>query len=90
MRKQEVITELTKEGYKLFLKPFAGSVLEAEAWANTARDKKLVILLYRRDTHEMVDSSNLPDDEQNKTDIEAFVDDFQERIFRPDGGGCII
>ncbi len=45
MRKQEVIKELAKEGYKLFLRPFTGSVLEAEAWANSARDKKLVIIL---------------------------------------------
>jgi hypothetical protein len=83
MRKQEVIKELAKEGYKLFLRPFTGSVLEAEAWANSARDKKLVIILYRRDTDEMIDSRNLPDDEQDRTDIEAFVDDFEDRIFRP-------
>ncbi len=83
MRKQEVITELAKEGYRLFLRPVTGSVLAAEAWANSARDKKLVIILYRRDTGEMIDSGDLPDDEENRPEIEAFVDDFQDRIFKP-------
>jgi hypothetical protein len=83
MRKTEVVTELAKEGYKLFLRPLTGSVLEAEAWANSSRDKKLVIILYRRDTDEMIDSRHLPDDEENKPEIEAFVDDFEDRIFRP-------
>ncbi len=83
MRKQEVITALAKEGYRLFLRPFTGSVLTAEAWANTARDKKLVIILYRRDTGEMIDSGELPEDEENRPEIEALVDDFQDRIFKP-------
>jgi hypothetical protein len=83
MRKHEVVSELAREGYRLFLRPLTGSVLEAEAWASTARDKKLVIILYRRDTDEMIDSRNLPDDEENKPEIEAFVDDFQDRIFKP-------
>jgi hypothetical protein len=83
MRKQEVITELAKEGYRLFLRPFTGTVLAAEAWANNARDKKLVIILYRRDTGEMIDSGDLPEDEENRPEIEAFVDDFQDRIFKP-------
>jgi hypothetical protein len=83
MRKQDVVTALAKEGYRLFLRPLAGSVLEAEAWASASKDKKLVIILYRRDTYEMIDSKHLPDDEENRPEIEAFVDDFQDRIFTP-------
>ncbi len=31
----------------------------------------------------MVDSGDLPEDEENRPEIEAFVDDFQDRIFKP-------
>jgi hypothetical protein len=59
-----------------------GSVITAEAWANKARDKRLVIVLYRKDTDEIVDVHNLPEDEEQRPDIDAFVDDFKENVFQ--------
>ncbi len=83
MTRQEVISDLTQDGYQPFMRPFTGSVIMAEAWASRAKDKRLVIILYRSDTGEMVDLHDLPEDEENRPDVEAFIDDFRENVFRP-------
>jgi hypothetical protein len=85
MTRQEVISELAQDGYQPFMRPFMGSVVTAEAWTSRTKDKRLVIILYRSDTGEMVDVHDLPEDEKNRPDVEAFIDDFRESVFRPDG-----
>jgi hypothetical protein len=84
MTRQEVISELAQDGYQPFMRPLTGSVVTAEAWTSRAKDKRLVIILYRSDTGEMVDLHDLPEDEVNRPDVEAFIDDFRESVFRPD------
>lgn len=73
---------MARDGYQPFMRPFMGSVITAEAWANKARDKRMVIVLYRKDTDEIVDLHNLPEDEENRLDIDAFVDDFRDSVFQ--------
>ena len=82
MTRQQVVADLARDGYQPFMRPFTGSVITAEAWANKARDKRMVIVLYRKDTDEIVDLHNLPDDEENRPDIAAFVDDFRDSVFQ--------
>ncbi len=82
MNRRQVATELMQEGYHPFLRPFSGSVVTAEAWTSNEKHKRLIIILYRNDTEEIVDLLNLPDDEEKKPDIEAFIDDFRESVFR--------
>ncbi len=77
-----MVAELTQNGYQPFLRPFLGSVVTAEAWTSRCRPLPLVIILYRKDTEEVVDLHNIPDDEENRSDIMAFLDDFGERVFR--------
>ncbi len=86
MTRQEVISELAQEGYQPLCGPFMGSVVTAEAWTSRAKDKRLVIILYRSDTGEMVDLHDLPEDEENRPDVEAFIDDFRESVFRAGSG----
>jgi hypothetical protein len=83
MRREHIVTKLAESGYRYFSRPFTGSVLTAEAWASNVKNKKLVIFLYRHDTDELIDLYDLPQEEENKPEIEAFLDDFQERVFRP-------
>lgn len=64
------------------MRPFMGSVITAEAWASKARNKRMVIVLYRKDTEEIVDVHNLPADEEQRPDIDAFLDDFKENVFQ--------
>jgi hypothetical protein len=82
MTRQQVVTELARDGYQPFMRPFMGSVITAEAWANRAKDKRMVIILYRKDTDEIVDLHNLPEDEDKRPDIDAFVDDFKDNVFQ--------
>ncbi|AFM24009.1 hypothetical protein [Desulfomonile tiedjei] len=83
MRREHIVTKLVESGYRFFSRPFTGSVLTAEAWASNLKNKKLVIFLYRHDTDELIDLYDLPQEEENRPEIEAFLDDFQERVFRP-------
>ncbi|HMK36622.1 MAG TPA: hypothetical protein VK463_16230 [Desulfomonilaceae bacterium] len=85
MTRQEVIAELAHNGYQPFMRPITGSVITAEAWTSRARDKRLVILLFRNDTEEMMDLHDIPEDEENRPDVEAFIEDFRENVFRPAG-----
>jgi hypothetical protein len=82
MNRQEVISELARQGYQLFMRPITGSVVTAEAWTSRMKNKRLVIILFRTDTGEMVDALNLPDDEERRQDVEAFVDDFRESVLQ--------
>ncbi len=82
MTKTEITAELTKNGYRPFMETAVGSVTAAEAWTGSPTGKPLVILLYRKDTGEIVDLDNLPEEEENVPDISAFVDDFRESVFR--------
>lgn len=82
MTRTEITAELTRNGYRPFLETAVGSVTAAEAWTGSPAGKPLVILLYRKDTGEMVDLDNLPEEEENGPDISAFVDDFKESVFR--------
>jgi len=82
MTREQVISQLARDGYRPFLRPFNGSVVTAEAWASKQRDKRLVIIFYRKDTEEMVDLGNLPEEEELKPDIDAFLDDFQDSVFQ--------
>lgn len=84
MNRREVISELAHYGYQPFMRPLTGSVITAEAWTSNIKDRRMVIILFRTDTGEMVDLHNLPDDEENRQDVEAFIDDFRESVFRPD------
>lgn len=81
MTRQQVVSDLAQDGYQPFLTPFVGSVVTAEAWTSKERAKRMVIILYRKDTGEMVDLQNLPDDEENRSDMDAFLDDFRESVF---------
>ena len=81
MTREEVVTTLARDGYQPFLRPFTGSVVAAEAWANKQKEKKTVIILYRKDTGEMVDMHSLPEDEESRSDMDAFLDDFRDSVF---------
>jgi hypothetical protein len=81
MTRKQVVATLAQDGYQPFLRPFVGSVVAAEAWASKERAKRMVIILYRKDTGEMIDMHNLPDDEENRSDMDAFLDDFRESVF---------
>jgi hypothetical protein len=83
MTRNEVVAELSENGYHPFLRPFLGSVVTAEAWTTRGRRQPLVIILYRKDTEEVVDLGNIPEDEEHRSEVMAFLDDFGERIFRP-------
>jgi len=83
MTRNEVIAELTRNGYQPFLRPFLGTVVTAEAWASRGRPQPLVIILYRKDTEEVVDVRNIPEDDEHRSEVMAFLDDFGERVFRP-------
>jgi len=41
----------------------------------------MVIILYRKDTGEMIDLHSLPDDEEKRSDMDAFLDDFRESVY---------
>lgn len=82
MTKTEITAELTRNGYRPFMDTAVGSVTAAEAWTGSPTGKPLVILLYRKDTGEIVDLENLPEEEENGPDISAFVDDFRESVYR--------
>lgn len=64
------------------MRPSMGSVIAAEAWTSRVGLKPLVIILYHRDTGELVDVNNIPEDEEMCPDILAFLDDFGERVYR--------
>jgi len=81
MTRQQVVTALAQDGYRPFLTPFVGSVVTAEAWASNERQKRMVIILYRKDTGEMIDLHSLPDDEEKRSDMDAFLDDFRESVY---------
>ncbi|MFH0821835.1 MAG: hypothetical protein V2B18_03730 [Pseudomonadota bacterium] len=81
--REEVRAELTRDGYQPFLKTIIGSVIDAEAWTIKSGSKPTVIILYRRDTGEVVDPGSIPEDEQSPSELMAFLDDFGERVFRP-------
>lgn len=81
MTRQQVVAALAQDGYQPFLRPFVGSVVTAEAWASKEREKRMVIILYRKDTGEMIDAHNLPEDEENRSDMDAFLDDFRDSVF---------
>jgi hypothetical protein len=81
MTRQQVVSALAQDGYQPFLVPFVGSVVTAEAWTSKERAKRMVIILYRKDTGEMIDLHNLPADEEKRSDMDAFLDDFRESVF---------
>lgn len=83
MTKEQITHELSQDGYRPFLQTVVGSVIQAETWVHSPGHRPVVILLCRKDTGEMVDVNNLPEDEDRETDVLAFLDDFRERVFQP-------
>jgi hypothetical protein len=83
MNRNDITMQLTDKGYEPFLRPFLGSLIVAEAWANKSPRKKTVIFLYRKDTEDLIDLNELPSDEENILEVNAFVDDFRASIYRP-------
>jgi len=81
--RQQITTELERDGYQPFLRTVVGSVVNAEAWTHRPGTKRMVIVLYRKDTGELFDRNNIPDDEKNRPDLIAFLDDFGQSVFCP-------
>jgi hypothetical protein len=72
---------LATMGYDFFtLSPEVGSVLGAEAWQPPEElDEPYTVLVYRRDTGEIVSPGELPEDELRKEEVLNFVKSFQRR-----------
>lgn len=79
--RDQITDRLKQDGYRPFLKTVVGSLVKAEAWTHGQARKRTVIVLYREDTGEVVDGNNIPDDEQRRHDLIAFMDDFRESVF---------
>jgi len=67
--------ELATRGYDLFARSQKlGSVLTVEAWEPpTGSGKSFEVIIYRRDTGELIDKDKLPVDEQMKEQLLEYV-----------------
>ncbi|MBI5572083.1 MAG: hypothetical protein HY914_19220 [Desulfomonile tiedjei] len=83
MTKKEMTSELARGGYSPFLQTVVGSIVNAQAWVCKAGHRPLVFFLYRTDTEEVVDLDNLPQEEENPSDVFAFLEDFENSVFLP-------
>lgn len=72
---------LATMGYDFFTRsPEVGSVLGAEAWQPPEEsDEPYIVLVYRRDTGEIVSPGTLPEDELRKKEVLDFVKGLEKR-----------